>query len=378
MKIVQLIPCLSRGGAERLVLNLANQLQQLGHEVLVIQLRPDNAYPELEAPLDVKLASSSVYYSIFGKSAIETKAFDKLVAEFKPDVIHSHLLDSELVSRCNPLKNTVYITHWHGCPSLTNPIPFSEWLSKESVWKWNTKRILSNQYNKSNTYFICISEFIAQYVKDRLHVDESSLSVIHNAIDLQLFKPINVPKKEGFRLINIGSLHRNKNHQFLFKVMLNLIKQGFEDVFLDVYGDGPEKQQLQNQIEQLNLQKHVTLHGVVNDPEVQINRAHLMVHSAWHEPFGLIFIEAMACGIPVVSFNTGGPAELIKNNESGYLVPKDHLTEFTDKVKRLYQNRSNLTVLGNNGIKHAAQFGLNEYAKKVESLYEKRLAVVRK
>jgi len=378
MKILQLIPCLSRGGAERLVLNLANQLQQLEHEVLIVQLRPDNAYPELQEPLDVRLASSSVYYSVLGKSTIDTAEFDQLVDDFKPDVIHSHLLDSEFVSRFRILEDTVYITHWHGCPSLTQPIPVAEWLKKESLWKWNTKRILRSQYIKSNTHFICISEFVAQYIKDRLHVNESELSVIHNAIDLQLFKPIDVPKKDGFRLINIGSLHRNKNHQFLFQVMLNLLKQGFEDVFLDIYGDGPERNQLQSQIEQLNLQKHIKLHGIIDDPEVQINQAHVMVHSAWHEPFGLIFIEAMACGIPVISFNTGGPAELIKNGENGFLIEKDDLNGFTNKVKQFYENRNELQDLGKKGIQNADKFGLNEYAKKVETLYEERLAIVRK
>ena len=378
MKILQLIPCLSRGGAERLVLNLANQLQQLGHELLVVQLRSDNAYPELQKPLNVKLASSSVYYSALGKSTIDTAEFDRLVDDFKPDIIHSHLLDSEFVSRFRIVKDTVYITHWHGCPSLTNPISFLEAFSKESLWKWNTKRILRNQYIESNTHFICISEFVAQYVKDRLHVNNSELSTIHNAIDLQLFKPLDVPKKEGFRLINIGSLHKNKNHQFLFKVMLNLAEQGFNDVFLDIYGDGPERDELRSQIDKLNLQKSVTLHGIVDNPEVQINQAHLMVHSAWHEPFGLIFIEAMACGIPVVSFNTGGPAELIKNGKNGFLVQKDDLNEFTNKVKQLHENRDELQHLGKEGIQKAAKFGLNDYAKKVEALYEERLAIVRK
>jgi glycosyltransferase involved in cell wall biosynthesis len=160
--------------------------------------------------------------------------------------------------------------------------------------------------------------------------------------------------------------------------MLNLLKQGFDDVFLDIFGDGPERDQLQSQIEQLNLQKHITLHGIVDNPEVQINQAHVMVHSAWHEPFGLIFIEAMACGIPVVSFNTGGPAELIKNGKNGFLVQKDDLNGFTNKVKQLYENRDELQVLGKKGIENAAKFGLNEYAKKVETLYEGRLAIVRK
>lgn len=361
-----------------MVLNLSKELEKLGHELLIVQLRPDNDYPELTEGLNVIQTNSKVYYSTIGKDIIETKEFDQIVHQFKPEVIHSHLLDSEFVSRYRIVPDVVYITHWHGCPSLTQPIPFSQWFKKESIWKWNTLRILKDQYERSRTHFICISDFIGQYVQDRLGVQTSNISIIHNAIDLKLFQPQKLEKKEGFRLINIGSLHRNKNHQFLFKVVQQLLNQGLEDVYLDIYGDGPEKSQLLLEVEVMGLQNHVKLHGIVNDPEVQINQAHLMVHSAWHEPFGLIFIESMACGIPVVSFNTGGPAELINDGENGYLIEKDDLSGFVEKVKHFYNHREQLNVFGKRGIESSAKFGLEDYAKKIEAVCTKRLAEIRK
>lgn len=378
LRVLQIVPCLSRGGAERLVLNLSAQLKLLGHEVLIVQLRPDIAYEELKTDLNIELANSSVYYSVFGKNVINTSEFDQIVDEFRPDVIHSHLLDSEFVSRNRIVKNTAYITHWHGCPSLTQPIPFSNWFSKESIWKWNTKRILKTQYAKSKTHFLCISNFIGKYIQDRVGVKTSDLTVIHNAIDLTHFRPMNLEKKAGFRLISIGSLQRNKNHRFLFEVMRKLLDNGFTDIHLDVCGVGPEMQNLQDAIEKMQIGSNVKLHGVVSDPEKQLNQSHLLVHSAWHEPFGLVFIEAMACGIPVVSFNTGGPAELITDGLNGYLVEKDDLTAFAAKVKQLYENREQMEELGKHGIEHAKTFGLTEYAKKVENLYNQRLAVIRK
>jgi glycosyltransferase involved in cell wall biosynthesis len=161
-------------------------------------------------------------------------------------------------------------------------------------------------------------------------------------------------------------------------VVRKLLDDGLNDVYLDVYGEGPEYAFLSSEIKRLELSDHVTLHGIVSDPEVQLNQAHLLIHSAWHEPFGLIFIEAMACGIPVVSFNTGGPAELIKDGENGYLIPKDDLEGFCLRIKDFYNNREQLDVIGQNGMQHAKQFGLAEYVKKIERLYEQRLAVVRK
>lgn len=378
MRILQIISSLQRGGAERLVLDLSQKLVELGHKVLIVQLRPQTAYAELRLQLEMKVAPASVYYSLLDSDKIDIDNYESVVDEFKPDVIHSHLIDAELVSRHHIRQGVVYITHWHGCPSLTNPIPFTERFSREYVWKWNTKRILLNQYKECNNHFICISNFIGEYVKTNLHVSEKDVSVVHNAIDLNRFKPLNESKPDGFRLINIASLHKNKNHGFLFKVVRTLVDQGLTDVYMDVYGEGPELESLSLLVNDMNLSDHVKLLGVVDDIEVQLNRAHLLVHSAWHEPFGLIFIEAMACGIPIVSFNTGGPVELIKDGESGYLIEKDGLSEFVEKVKHFYHHREQLDVFGKNGITYAAKFGLDDYAKRIEAVYLKRLAELRK
>lgn len=376
MKVLQVVPSLIKGGAERLALNIADELEKLGHEVLVAALRDDNRYPELNTD-KVRVVNSSVYYSAFGSDQIRVDDFEALVDEFKPDVIHSHLVDSELVSRHSTRKGIAYITHWHGCPSLTNPVPLSEKFSKEFVWKWNTKRRLLDNYQKSNTHFLCISKFIQDYVINNLGIKMEQTTVVHNAIDLGRFKPLNLQKKPGFRLVSIGSLQRNKNHQFLFRVMRQLLDDGVSDVYLDVYGEGPEKERLQQEIDRLNLKVNVTLHGIVTNPEVQINQAHALVHSAWHEPFGLIFIEAMACGIPVVSFNTGGPAELIDEGKTGYLVEKDDLHGFVGRIKELYRHRELIASMGKNGIIKAQNFGLEQYVKKIEALYQKRLSIMR-
>lgn len=378
MRILQIISSLQRGGAERLVLDLSQKLVELGHEVLIVQLRPQTAYAELGLQLTVKVAPGSVYYSLLGSDQIDVDNYESVVDEFKPDVIHSHLIDSELVSRHNLREGVAYVTHWHGCPSLTNPVPFTERFSREYVWKWNTKRILLSRYKTCRNHFICISNFIGDYVQANLQASESDVTIVHNAIDITRFKPLNESKPDGFRLINIASLHKNKNHKFLFKVVRELIDQGHDDVYMDVYGEGPELESLGLLVNEMKLSNHVKLLGVVDDIEVQLNRSHLLVHSAWHEPFGLIFIEAMACGIPVVSFNTGGPAELINNGKNGYLIEKDDLSGFIEKVKHFYHNREQLDVFGKRGIASAAKFGLVDYAKKIEVVYTKRLAEVRK
>jgi glycosyltransferase involved in cell wall biosynthesis len=376
MKIIQCIPDLDRGGAERLLLNLAEELTRLGHEVMVIVIRNQNNYKDLSENVKVEVAPSQVSYSILGNHDIKTDKFDQLVNEFQPDVIHSHLLESEFVSRHNWRPKCVYVTHWHGCPPLTNPTPINNLISKEAVWKWNTKRILKQKYKASKTHFICISDFIGDYLKQNLGIAKQSISIIHNAIDLELFRPMELPKKEGFRLISIGSLNKNKNQVFLLELMRYLLDQGHSDIFLDLYGSGQEAFNLKRKITELGLENHSILHGVSKKVEQEINRAHLLVHSAWHEPFGLIIIEAMACGTPVISFNTGGSAELISDGKDGYLVAKDDLKGFANRVLELKGNEDKRRRFTTAAIESAQRFGLGNYTKKIEALYQE-LAVAR-
>jgi glycosyltransferase involved in cell wall biosynthesis len=378
MRILLVVPSLIKGGAERLVLDIAEQLTLRGHAVQVAVLRDDNRYPELASKSNVSNVRSSVYYSVFGKDRIQIEGYEALVSSFKPDVIHSHLVDAELVSRHNPRKGVAYITHWHGCPSLTNPIPAEEWLTKDALWKWNTKRILQRNYRKCQNHFLCISGFIQQYVIERLKAHERETTVLHNAIDLHLFAKSDVRKPEGFRLISIGSLQKNKNHVFQFKVMRHLLDQGYTDIYLDIFGEGPELEFLRAKVDELGIGSHVTLHGIVHDIQNRINQAHLLVHSAWHEPFGLILMEAMSCGVPVLSFNTGGPRELVADGVNGFLTHRDDLNAYTDRLLTLYRDRNLLEKMGKAGIAHAQQFGLPNYVAKLEAMYLNRLSVIRK
>lgn len=377
MKILHVIPSLWRGGAERVLLDLAEQQVAHGHTVEIVVLRDDNRFLTFSTSISINVTQATTSYSILGNQS-NTEEFDEFIKEFRPDVIHSHLIEAELVSRNNPVTGVAYITHWHGCPELTNPVSTQDKFSRKFLFNWITKQKLLSNYKKCNNHFLCISEFIGNYVQENLHVTTNSVSVIHNAVDLKRFRPLPLDKKSGFRLISIGSLQNNKNHRFLFKLVRKLLDEGLTDIYLDVYGDGPERECLASLIVELNLSEHVFLHGLVGDPEAQLNRSHALVHSAWHEPFGLIFIEAMACGTPVISFGTGGAVELIEHETNGLLVPKDDLEEFAKQVKRIYENRDLIDFLGKNGISHAQKFNITDYAQKVEQLYSKRLAVVRK
>ena len=88
---------------------------------------------------------------------------------------------------------------------------------------------------------------------------------------------------------------------------------------LDILGFGPLHDDLQSKIDNLNLSKNITLHGNVSNVADFLTNSDIYIHTATYEPFGMVFIEAMASGLPIVSTNGKGNSNLIINNYNGFL-----------------------------------------------------------
>src|SRR4051812_45741931 len=112
LKIMHIIPDLAKGGAERLTLDICRELSsRKGVEVLLMTLDEKNEYKFLSEGLQINYCTSYVRPSLSGKSQTDLEQYKKIVAEFKPDIIHSHLFAAEFFSRELLFENVQYFTH---------------------------------------------------------------------------------------------------------------------------------------------------------------------------------------------------------------------------------------------------------------------------
>jgi glycosyltransferase involved in cell wall biosynthesis len=374
MRILQIVPSLIRGGAERLVLNLTQELEAQGHEVKIFALHDENLYRSLDSKTEVVITPARVSYSLLGQDTSDTEEFDNAIKAFKPQIIHSHLIEAELISRHKPYSKAVYISHWHGCPEMLRKVPLSAFLKKDTWWNWNVKRNLIRGYKECNNHFLCISEFMKQWVIDNIDADPQACSIINNAVDTSLFRPIDVERDDSkFHLIAVGKLNYNKNQQFLVRVVSELKKRGIESD-LTLLGSGAEEPKLRLLADELGVGEQIQYPGTVDNPEVYLNKADLLVHASHYEAFGLVLLEAMACGKPVVCFNDGGPAEVAVDGHNGFVVKRDDLNGFSETVSRLAQDKALYAELSMNALEFSSNYGLKQYAEKVVELYQKLLA----
>jgi len=378
LKILHIIPSLRKGGAERLVLNICNGLLKQGFDVLLVVMYEQNEYPELSENINIRCCSSRLAPSLSGKAKIEIDDFINIVNEFKPDIIHSHLFEAEILSRWKLFPGIVYISHCHGNIRQFKKFDLNCFLKKSRLTDLYERKIIIDRYRKCRNNFIAVSRDTELFLKNNLPNDLHNFTLMHNAIDCNKFRRIESCNKfmhdhKNIRLINTGSFVDNKNQAFLIDVVKVLHGKGY-NVSLELLGYGPNMKKIENKINKTGLSDRIYCRGNVN-VEDYLCKADIYVHSAVYESFGLVLVEAMAAGLPVVTLDGKGNKDLIEEGKNGYILFKQDAEQFADKILKLWTNTEKYKEMSIYAKQFAMQFDIKEYIDKLVNTY-RSLSVV--
>jgi len=171
----------------------------------------------------------------------------------------------------------------------------------------------------SSSLNIAVSEEFCKNLKLRY---KKEFLYIPNVVDTNYFQPVLINKKNNcVNLLNIANLISQKNQIMLIKVF-SKIKNRYPNAYLYIGGNGPERKNIENTILKYNLTESVFLLGNLKRDEVleQMQKCDIFILPSISETFGVVLIEAMSCGKPVVTTKSGGPESIIVNSELGELV----------------------------------------------------------
>jgi glycosyltransferase involved in cell wall biosynthesis len=224
----------------------------------------------------------------------------------KPDIVHLH-------------------SFGHGELALwvkeVYKIPFvlTEHSSGFARKKYNKKELLyaKNIFNNSS-YNIAVSQEFANLLTKIFNL---KFNFIPNSIDVDFFQLKEQKKsKKIFQFINIAFLDKKKNQDLLIEAFARVFKNN-KDVTLLIVGDGVEYDNLKSKIIALGMQNQIQLYGRANRSQIRdlFYESDAFVLSSEYETFGVVIIEAMACGLPVISTKCGGPESIITNENLGIL-----------------------------------------------------------
>ncbi len=195
------------------------------------------------------------------------------------------------------------------------------------------------------------------------------LQVIHNGVDLELFTPGDVSRRNWKRIVFAGALVQDKGVHLLLQSYADL-KSRFPDLILDVYGSAAlwgreeflDTQALMQQLPGLAF--HGGVGGAILARAFQ-EAGVLVFPSIWFETFGLTLAEALATGCPVVAFDVGGPRDIVRNGHNGLLLKDISRDALTQALSELLAEPAALKAFSDEALRHRGQFDWNKTARQI-------------
>lgn len=372
MRLAILIYSLTGGGAERVVSYLIAYCYENNIDVELILM---NTSIEFELPQDL-----SVHYIDKSKSnekgvlkafkiPILAYKYSKLVKELNITHSLSFLTRPSLINiLASKLTNYKYkvVINERSFPSLQ--------YSYKGFQSTFNKTLIRTLYKKSDL-IISNSYGNAKDLINNFEVSPSKIKVIQNPIDLQKIDTINARDlffdSQIFNMISVGRLDEGKNHQLLINAIHQIQNPAMR---LYIFGFGDLQQELEGIIDQLQLKDQVILMGFNPNPYQFLKAADLFVFGSNHEGFPNVLLEAMACGLPILSTNCqSGPSEIMelkteKNDlmitDYGILVPIKNVNLMVKGMNYFINNKSYAQNCKINSLKRVKDFGKNRILEK--------------
>lgn len=205
--------------------------------------------------------------------------------------------------------------------------------------KYNSFKKRFEKYVK----IVTICDEMKMEAKELFNIEDSKLYRIYNPFDINRVKKnmeVEVESEDEKYLKNeymvaVSRLAKGKGREDLIDIYLNLKNNGIKDK-LYIIGDGPQKPELEEKIKELNLEKDVLLLGQKKNPFPWMKNAKLFLHTSYGEGFGMVFIESMICGTPVIAYDCPtGPKDILGKNEYGILVKTGDKKSFEGEIEKL-------------------------------------------
>lgn len=313
MKIVLYIPSLDKGGPNRVFVELANGLTSLGNEVIVITNKSNGYYNNsIQLPIQ--------HLSLNTISKYPYKPLAKLIREIKPDVT--------LVTLSAIITITI-VRILFRIPRLVVIRP-SNHFTQNSVLLLKKNPIIHSLSFVFNLFTFYLSDHIVCQSNDLLSdykkyfIKEQKMTVIPNPIRVSPNTWLSDSAEQPIDLIAIGRLF---NAQKGFDVLVHALKivvRVYPNVTLHIYGEGPDRQSLENLIDDLQLQKNIKLMGYCEDILPKIASAKFLVCSSNIDAFPNVILEALSIGVPVIATDaSSGIRDLVIPGRTGWLcAPK--------------------------------------------------------
>jgi len=295
----------------------------------------------------------------------------KVLNDFKPDLTHSHYVSSYGVV---------------GAMANVKPYIISVWGS--DIYDFPREGKINEfliKYALKKADEICSTSFV---MKDetKLYTDKH-VHVTPFGVDMNYFKPDN--RNSSSEKVTFGIVKTMKEKYGIryllegYKKLKDTVdRDKFSNTGLEIVGGGPLLEDYKKLAVKLGIENQTTFHGQINHSDVpdMINSfdVFFVPSTLDSESFGVAAVEAQACGVPVVVANVGGLPEVVKENETGFIIPTKNSNEIAEKMEFFLNNPQEGKIMGEKGRKHVLEhYEWESNANIMSELYNKVLEGVK-
>ncbi len=362
IRVLHLIDHLGYGGAPFVVKNLVERMPADQVDCCVYALRPNPRALPVKATVVTLQAGK---YSLAAVGAIAS-----LCRERGIDIVHAHLqkaVISSLLAR--PRFAGSLILHEHG-PIFRG--------GTGCVYRWFLRR-----FGSRADAILANSQAAAAAMRHAMGGSQVPLRVVPNFIDMERFDPERVDRnavreslgltKEQFAVGFVGRLDRAKGADLFVDAAARLPR---EDRSWRCYlvGEGPEKSSLAGRVRRLGLEGTVVLAGLHENPAAVLRAFDAVVIPSRREAFGIAALEAMRMRVPVIASSVGGLPELVRDGETGILLPRLDAESIARAIRGLAGDERLREKLSRRAFELASQFDGDQAVRQVVEVYQRLMA----
>ena len=359
-----------QGGVSTAVAALARNLHKRGHEIMVYTAADPN---HRQIDLDV-IGLRALHYERFpgGRIPMAPIALVQELADFNPDVIHNHSMSTMGIQALAaahllglPILGTCHVFlagFLQYAPISLDGMPLTE----DVAWKYTTA--FFNRFPQVTTP----SEAMQRELM--AHGLRSPVAAVSNGVDTDLFIPppeVQADDSRPLTLIHVGRLSYEKRVDVVLRAFALLVTDHPEARLL-IVGEGPEADELRTLAADLGVSDQVQFAGFVSHDQLPgiYQQTDLFVTASTIETQGLVVLEAMSCGLPIVGVDALALPDLIQHDINGYLVPPGDERMLAASIAQLIQSTALRRAMGRESARFALQHNLPEVAQAYEFLYQ--------
>lgn len=315
IRVMHMNDSLNLGGAETMIFNLISDLNRQRITPFACSMSVDNALKS------TFLESGIPVYECPKKSGLDWKnifRIAKILRRERIDILHTHNFSSwlwgGLATLFTPSCRLVHTQHSDIKLNRLPPAPLRSILARVS------------------RQVAVVSDPVGKHLLDDGFCPAEKLRVIYNGIPLDTQK--NDKDPDARHLAIVARLAPVKNHAFLIRSFAKVVRQ-HENIKLDILGDGPLMDDLQQLTRELGVEDQVNFWGQVHNARTLMTSFDVFVLSSLSEGLSISVLEALAAGLPVIATDVGGNFILVRDNENGLLVPSEDESAMVAAIEKL-------------------------------------------